>query len=285
MKYQFFLREQPTHDGGSQSYLIIVPANTAEAMAQTTIQALVTRHQMHTCVNLPFGNGYKISFRLSYCEMDGSAHPLLVIFSNEFGAFKLPFEAGRKGYVHFHQTYNQLKIKLYAHHNSKLYRLANQNGQVKRLNHQQEMYGAAANQKKRPQKPGMDDSRRAANEPDATLKMNARNAPRRKASQRDKAAPPWLNLVKWTFATMIGLTVLIILMLGASSAFANEVETSNILDTDIKTDSQDKGFNGFPVPTMNLPMIKAKESTPCSVSGFGDASLPGLQTGSDNNEL
>jgi len=241
---------------------------------------------------------------LSYCEMDGLAHPLLVIFSNEFGAFKLPFEAGRKGYVHFHQTYKQLKLKLYAHHNSKLNRLADQSGQVKRINHQQEMYGAAAeplrltanggtrsyaasaaNQNKRPKKPSVTASRRAANEPDSTLKSNARTAPRRKASQRTKATPPWLNLVKWTCATMVGVTVLIIFMFGASSAFANETEASNTLDADIKEDSQDNGFNGFPVPKMNLPMIKAKESAFCSISGFGAANLPGLQAGNDKNEL
>lgn len=302
MKYQFFLREQPTRKGGSQSYLVIVPANTAEAMAQTTMQALITRHQMHTCVNLPFGNGYKVSFRLSYCEMDGLAHPLLVIVSSEFGAFKLPFEAGRKGYLHFHQTYNHLKVRLHEHHNRKLKRLANENGQTARIEYQQEMHGGEAvtirmaanggtrqlsgpsvSDARRTAKPNMKSGRHAANEPVGKSNGKTRNQ-REKTAWPLKASSPWLNLLKWTTATMVGGTVLIILVFGASAAFADEPESTDITGMDIEIENQDNGFNGFPIPKMDLAMIKAKESAPCSVPGFDASSLSGLQTG-DNNEF
>lgn len=301
MKYQFFLREQPKADGKSQSYLVIVPANSAEAMAQTTMQALITRHQMHTCVNLPFGNGYKVSFRLSYAEMDGFTHPLLIIISNEYGAFKLPFEAGRSGYLHFHQTYNQLKVRLMEHHNRKLHRLANQSGRVQRIasqnrqasNHALPM--AVNGHSEPPHQPSghkrhktstprtrIRPNRRAANESD-TMEHRGQH---KKNHQPKKAttifnSSPAMNLLKWTVGGMLGTTLLIVLIFGASSALAgeSEVPVSNPGAMEAGND-----FNGFPVPKMNLPLIVAKKGASCSVPGLNIGQLSGLSIDSDDKK-
>jgi hypothetical protein len=298
MKYQFFLREQPLNEGGSQSYLVIVPANSAGAHAQTAVQALITRHQMHTCVNLPFGNGHKVSFRLSYTEMDGLTHPILLIISSEFGAFKLPFEAGRQGYVHFHQTYNRLKVRLMEHHNKKLARLADGQRNVHRIGHSQRQpatqnVAMAANGDTRPSgvstrsttepRRRVHPNRRAANEPD-TQQPKRRQSPKNGPASQTKTEPSVaMNLLKWTAGGMIGAMVILVLILGASTAIAGESQASQA-DKPSKTDS-DNGFYGFPVPDTDVPLVKARASSSCSAIGFQSAQLSGLlsDTKEDSN--
>jgi hypothetical protein len=288
MKYQFFLREQPLSDGNSQSYLVIVPANDAEARAQTAIQGLVTRHQMHACVNLPFGNGYKVSFRLSYTEMDGMTHPLLLIISSEFGAFKLPFEAGRQGYMHFHQTYSRLRIRLLEYQNRKKLRIEDGTTKVRRLEHwkaeeQESSVAIAVNgnsssagvSRRRSGQPTSNrpvhPSRRAANEPDARSRK-----PRQRANTpTKKESSPAMNFLKWMIGGMLGAIILMVLLLGATSALAAEtVEPEKV--SKVEDSTSDKGFNGFPVPDTDIALIQPKQSASCSIPGFRSEALSGL---------
>lgn len=136
MNYQFFIQGADSGEANQEfRFIMVLDTNDRESLAQSAIQAMITRHQMHTCVNIPFRyrDGYTMRFKTSFADMDGEPHPVLVILTNKYGAFRLPFPPGEEGYRLFQKTYKEVKLRLIAHRNRHLKRLSSEPVHSRRL--------------------------------------------------------------------------------------------------------------------------------------------------------
>jgi len=137
MQYQFFIQGNGTGSTDDEyRFIMVLDTSNRDSMAQSNLQALITRHQMHTCVNIPFRyhDGHTMKFKVTYADMDGEPHPVLVILTNRHGAFRLPFPAGVEGYRLFQKTYRDVKMRLIAHRNRHLSRIEQDTTGSRRLN-------------------------------------------------------------------------------------------------------------------------------------------------------
>ena len=301
MNYQFFI--QGTDNGQPDPefrFIMVLDTSDRDSLAQTSIQALITRHQMHTCVNIPFRykDGYTMRFKTAYADMDGEPHPVLVILTNKYGAFRLPFPAGEEGFRLYRKTYKEVKLRLMEHRNRTLKRLSSEPVHARRIE---------APKARQP-------NREAAQEkpaPNAKPKQASAQVPKKAPGNRRSKTPPpksWWSRqpesLRWLVGGLAaGLAVASVLFTG--SAFAgDQVPTSDTTSAqgdlmasgetqdDIQTleaevqalganiDDPDAPYAGFPVPKM-VKAPQAQVIDGCSIpqassAGGAEFALPGL---------
>lgn len=287
MNYQFFI--QGTDNGQPDQefrFIMVLDTGDRDSLAQTSIQALITRHQMHTCVNIPFKyqSNHGMRFKTAYADIDGEPHPILVVISSRHGAFRLPFPAGEEGYRLFHKTYREVRLRLIAHRNRHLNRLSNKTASAPRLEapQQEKTQGAKGGAKSKPE-PAVSETRGRKMQT-ATTAKNRQSRPKNASSVTNrnwwKRQPESL---RWLLGGLtVGLLVVSALFTSTAMAEENQIPTpdAEMLALEDHIGHLDGPFAGFPVPII-VEAQAAQVVEGCSIAEpFGstenDLSIPGL---------
>lgn len=298
MEYSFFIQKTRGPSGEFVDTFIMLPASNARAQSQSAVQNLVTKHRMHTCVNLPI-QGTSLRFKGGHARMDGKVHPVLIILSTRDGAFRLPFEAGQEGVAALKKTYSGIQLAFQKLRNERLAKVgqardshkigyaktetvrvtgttgttrgtrdtgptdsASKPAQAKsNAQHSQNVVylrSAAQAEAQHPQE------KRAPVKPPHRRK---RPAPQPVGSARASKArsakpanqPP--TFIKW-LAIGAGLSLMVLSIVYTGSAFANDNAAA-------AEERAAEDFAGFPVPeTSALTLIKAKTASKCAFPGL-----------------
>lgn len=242
MNYQFFIQGTDTGEHDQEFRLIMVlDTGNRDSLAQTSIQALITRHQMHTCVNIPFRykRGNLMKFEPGYAEMDGEVHPILKIVTDKYGAFRLPFPSGAEGYQIFQKTYKEIQYRLIQHKNRHLNRVGSEPVHARRLE--------APKAKAKPESPKRSTAQKVKEPPKPTrAQAQVTKKPAANRKRETSADQNWWRRQPESLRWLVGgLTagVLVASILFTGKAFAGELPASATNDRSLERELLEVGVS------------------------------------------